>query len=183
LGLNAALGPTDLANLPWTAIDFKSGWLNYPRPKTAVSRRIPLWPETLRELKAWRSIRPAPAAPVDDALVFVTVNGRKFVREVESKKSPGSLTCIDCVSAEFAKLRVKCEIERPNLGFYKFRHLAANVGKKTGDSDAVRAIMGHAVDSSDTLNANYTIEFDDDARLLRVTNYVRDWLFGKRSAK
>lgn len=42
-GLNGALGSEDLVHLP--AIE--DGWLNYPRPKTGIERRIPLWPETI----------------------------------------------------------------------------------------------------------------------------------------
>ena len=51
LGINAGMGNTDVASVPQSVIDFESGWMEYPRPKTAVERRIPLWPETIKVLK------------------------------------------------------------------------------------------------------------------------------------
>ena len=45
LALNAGLGPEDLAQLKTSNI--KGKWLDYPRPKTGIERRVPLFPETL----------------------------------------------------------------------------------------------------------------------------------------
>ena len=47
LGVNGALGNTDIALLPTKAVDLEHQWLDYPREKTGVPRRIPLWPETV----------------------------------------------------------------------------------------------------------------------------------------
>lgn len=49
LGINAGFGPKDCAVLPSVAI--KGEWCNFPRPKTEVDRRCPLWPETVTALK------------------------------------------------------------------------------------------------------------------------------------
>ena len=65
LGVNDGLGNTDVANLPLSALDFKGSWLDYPRVKTGVDRRIPLWPETVAALQEAVSSRPAPADPAD----------------------------------------------------------------------------------------------------------------------
>ena len=46
------LGNTDVALLPVSAIDLKAGFLDYPRPKTAISERIPLWPETVAAIRS-----------------------------------------------------------------------------------------------------------------------------------
>jgi len=47
LGVNCGFGNHDVATLPREAIDLDGGWVNYPRPKTEVDRRCPLWPETV----------------------------------------------------------------------------------------------------------------------------------------
>jgi len=44
LGINCGFGQTDIATVPQTAFDLKCGMVNYPRPKTAIIRRCPLWP-------------------------------------------------------------------------------------------------------------------------------------------
>ena len=47
LGLNAGFGNNDVATLPLSALDLDAGWVNFPRPKTGIARRCPLWPETV----------------------------------------------------------------------------------------------------------------------------------------
>jgi hypothetical protein len=43
LGINCAFGNSDCANLPFSALDLDSGWLEFPREKTGIDRRgIPL---------------------------------------------------------------------------------------------------------------------------------------------
>src|SRR5207249_9831548 len=44
LACNGGLGNHDVATLPKSALDLKRGWCKFPRPKTAVKRRFPLWP-------------------------------------------------------------------------------------------------------------------------------------------
>ena len=56
LGINGGLGNHDVATLPTKALDLKKGWLVYPRPKTGIERRIPLWPETVAaSSRCWRN--------------------------------------------------------------------------------------------------------------------------------
>jgi hypothetical protein len=45
LAINCGFGQTDLSSLPKSALHLKSGWIDYPRPKTGIDRRCPLWPE------------------------------------------------------------------------------------------------------------------------------------------
>ena len=52
LGVNAAFGNNDVASLPLSAIDLELGWIDYPRPKTGIARRCPLWTETVEALEA-----------------------------------------------------------------------------------------------------------------------------------
>jgi integrase len=48
-GVNCAFGPNDLCKFD----GIQGRWHNFPRPKTGVERRCPLWPETLQ---AWFAI-------------------------------------------------------------------------------------------------------------------------------
>ena len=51
LGINCGFGQSDVANLPMSAVDLEAGWIDYPRPKTGIERRCPLWPETIESLQ------------------------------------------------------------------------------------------------------------------------------------
>src|SRR5262249_32579340 len=46
LGINCGFGNHDCATLPRSALDLDAGFIDFPRPKTGISRRCPLWPET-----------------------------------------------------------------------------------------------------------------------------------------
>src|SRR5207249_3417572 len=43
LAINCGYGNTDCASLPLSALDLKTGWADYPRLKTGIERRCPLW--------------------------------------------------------------------------------------------------------------------------------------------
>jgi integrase len=177
LAYNGALGQHDLANLRWSDIDLDNSWLNYPRSKTAGARQIPLWAETVEALREWRGMRPAPADSVDDKLVFLTCNGRRFVRFVESRKRPGHFGKIDGIGQEFNKLQLKAKAYQAGRAFYCIRHSIAGVMFQSGDSDATKAIMGHKDGSM--LRSHYVLGFPDKARLQKIINYIHDWLFAK----
>ena len=51
LGINCGYGNTDIGQMERRRIDLKTGWEDYPRPKTGVPRRCPLWPETVAALR------------------------------------------------------------------------------------------------------------------------------------
>jgi hypothetical protein len=51
LALNCGLGNQYCAVLPRADLDFKRGWLAFPRPKTAVLRHASLWRETVAALR------------------------------------------------------------------------------------------------------------------------------------
>ncbi len=177
LAINAGLGNSDIANLPITAIDLKSGWLNYPRPKTGIARRCPLWKETILAIKAAIQERPEPKDQANAGLVFITKYGRKWAAASMSEPDPetGKVKnwCSDPVTAEFSKLLVSLDLKRPGLSFYALRHSFETVGGDSRDQVAVDAIMGHVRDDMASL---YREKIEDE-RLQAVTRHVHKWLF------
>ena len=84
LGINAGLGNSDIGNLQRTHLDLKSGWLDYPRVKTGLPRRVPLWAETVTALRDSIAERPSPKNPGEDAgCVFLNRLGSRFVQSTE----------------------------------------------------------------------------------------------------
>ena len=57
LGINCGLGNQDVALLRKKNIDMKKGWLDFPRPKTGIPRRVPLWAETIAAIRRVVKIR------------------------------------------------------------------------------------------------------------------------------
>ena len=169
LGINAGFGNADCATLPIKAVDLQSGWVCFPRPKTGVDRRCPLWPETVAAIQDATANRPSPKYDKDAGLVFVTKYGQRWSKDT-SKANP--------ISAEFRKLLVKLGLHRPGLGFYALRHTFETIGGDSRDQVAVDHIMGHSRNDM----ASVYRERIDDARLVAVVNHVRSWLFGEKKA-
>jgi integrase len=80
LGINCGFGNADCGTLPRSALDMERGWVNYPRPKTGIDRRCPLWPETVEALRAALAMRPEPGDPADAGLVFLTKYGKRWFK-------------------------------------------------------------------------------------------------------
>jgi integrase len=163
LGINAGFGNADVATLPITALDLAGGWINYPRPKTGVARRVPLWPETVAALKAAIAARPTPKDAADVGLVFITKYGGSWAKA--TRDNP--------VSKELAKLLLELKMKRPGLGFYALRHSFETIGGESKDQVAVDSIMGHARYDMPSLYR----ERVSDERLTALTEFVRKWLF------
>jgi integrase len=164
LGINGGLGNSDCGQLQFKHLDLDNCWLNYPRPKTGVSRKIPLWPETLKSLKAAITDRPTPKNEADAGYVFVTKYGQPWAKDKMANP----------ISAEFRKLLVALKMNRDGLSFYTLRHTFATIAGGSRDQVAVNSVMGHA-DAS--MAATYRERIEDD-RLGAVANHVRQWLFG-----
>jgi integrase len=170
LGLNAGFGNTDLATLPLAALDLDAGWVNFPRPKTGIERRAPLWPETVTALRAAIAARPAPRDRADAGLVFLMRTGRRWVRDTKNARMNG-------VSLAFAALLKRCGLHRDGLGFYALRHVFRTVADAARDPVAIDLVMGH----TDATMAFHYRERVDDGRLQAVVEHVRGWLFAAGS--
>jgi len=129
LGVNAGLGNTDCASLPVSALDLKAGWLDYPRPKTGIERRIYLWPETVEALQAVIIKRPKARSEDDGGLVFLTRLGQPWVRyELEETKDQSGKVKItgksdDAIAKATGKLLRDLGIYRKGHSFYTLRQL------------------------------------------------------------
>ncbi len=168
LGVNCGFGNQDCGTLPLSAVDLRGGWIDYARPKTAIDRRCPLWPETVAALRDAIDNRPEPHDPEYAALVFITKYGEPWAKETAD--SP--------VTKEMRKLLDRLKLHRPGLGFYALRHTFETIAGGCRDQVAVNAIMGHA----DASMAAHYRERIDDVRLVDASNSVRRWLFRRDSA-
>lgn len=170
LGINCGLGNADCVALERRHLDLENGWLSFPRVKTEINRRCPLWPETIKALGAVLAKRKAPKDGSD--VVFVTKYGNDW-------GAKGTAVRDNPISKEMAKLLQELGIKRRGLGFYGLRHTLATIGQRTRDIEAVRAIMGHVENANDMLAAAYTEETISDDRLLAVTAFVHRWVRSK----
>ncbi len=176
LGINCGFGNTDVASLPVSAVDLDAGWIEFPRPKTEIFRRAPLWPETVAALRDAIGERPIAKSADDDDLCFLTRTGQRWVR---SQRKQGAETIVICdpLSQRFRRLLKSLKINgRRGLGFYTLRHAFETIGGESRDQVAVNAIMGH-VDS--TMAGQYRERISDE-RLRAVTDTVRQWLFAEK---
>lgn len=165
LGINCAFGNADVATLPKKALDLPGGWVNYPRPKTGVARRCPLWSETIEAIRQVIATRPTPKDKADSGLVFITKYGQRWAKD----------TSTNPISAECGKLLKKLGIHRRGLGFYALRHTFETIGGESIDQIAVDHIMGHARDDM----ASIYREKISDQRLIAVVKHVHEWLLGE----
>lgn len=168
LGLNGGLGNTDCASLPMSAVNLETAWLNYPRPKTGIGRKVPLWPETVEAIRAALAERPKPADFECCGLVFLTAIGTPWLRPSATYRS-------DHLTKRFIELLQKLKLHKKRFGFYTLRHVFRTVADAARDTPAVDLIMGH---DDPSMAAHYR-ERIDDARLKAVTDHVHAWLWPK----
>jgi len=171
LGINAGMGNTDLAMLPTKAVNLKTGWLDYPRPKTGMARHVPLWAETVAAVKVALDERRSPKDPADKHLLFIGPRGESYVGKGRGER----------VHQEIARVLKWAKIERQGLSFYAARRAFQTVAEGIHDLAAVQSIMGYAPASSD-MSAVYRKKVDD-VRLQAVTDHVHQWLFPENKTK
>jgi len=169
LAINAAFGPADLAAVPKAAFALDTGWVSFPRVKTAVARRCPLWPETIEALKDTDKRRPKPANPGLAGRMFLTAKGTACEKRYRNIS----------ISVMFRAHLKLCGFYRPDLGLYTLRHVFRTVADETLDHPAIAMIMGHR---DPTMSGLYRQTVSDD-RLGAVVDHVRGWLFGSNLHK
>jgi integrase len=168
LGINGGFGNTDCGTLPQSAIDWPNAIIDFPRPKTGIPRRVPLWPETVAALREAIARRPAPKEPEYAGLVFITQRGLSWAKDIAD--SP--------LTKEVAKLLKAVKINgRKGLGFYTLRHTFRTIADEAKDQPAADFLMGHEVAHMSSVYR----ETVSDARLRAVTNHVRAWVFAPAS--
>jgi integrase len=166
LGVNCGFGNADCGTLPLAALDLDGGWVDYHRPKTGITRRCPLWLETVEALRAVLAVR---KQPTDDALaklVFLTARGGSWHKTTMEDST---------VSKEMRKLLDALGIGG-NRNFYALRHTFETIGGEARDQVAVDHIMGHTRDDM----ASVYRERISDERLKAVSDHVRKWVFGEK---
>jgi integrase len=173
IGINCGFGQNDLSLLPENAVDLARGWINFPRPKTAVQRQCPLWPETVEAIRRVIAGRTPQAIENADGRLFVTRHGNSYVRLTENGGNR------DSIAMEFGKLLKKLKIKRHGLNAYALRHTFETIGGDSLDQIAVDFIMGHAPRSDDM--AEKYRRLVNGTRLKVVTEFVRLWLWSDGS--
>ena len=163
LAINGGLGNADVAGVTLSAVNFKTGWLTYPRPKTGIDRRVPLWTETIDAIKVAIAQRRQPKDATHNRLIFIGPRGESYLAANGYR-----------VAGEFARALDAAKI-KPKRGFYSIRHSFQTIGEGANDLVAVQGLLGHAASGSD-MSAIYR-ERIDDGRLLAVVQHVREWLF------
>ncbi len=166
LALNTGFGNSDLSTLPRSALDLDGGWVEFPRPKTDVHRRVPLWPETVASIREALAERPVHVHPADTDLVFLSSRGRRWVHWTGKAWQ-------DNLSLAFRRLLRRIGLWRPGASFYSIRHVFETIAGESRDQVAVDAIMGHITPGQGTTYR----EKVSDARLKAVVKCVRRWLF------
>lgn len=184
LGANCGFGNSDCGQLTMRDIDLDGGWVDYPRPKTGVERRCPLWPETVTAIREAIDQRPRPGRVAWSKLVFLTVFGQPWHREKSdspiSKEFAKLLESIDrqrAKEAKKAKQKPPAPIKRHGVSFYALRHGFETIGGGCRDQVAVNHVMGHVDDS---MAGEYREHIEDD-RLQAVVAHVHGWLFGSET--
>jgi integrase len=169
LGINCAFGNDDCATICVKHLDLEGGWHNYPRPKTSIVRRCPLWPETVEALEAAIAARRKARDPQHADRVFLTAHGNTWERGEEDGP----------ISKEMSKLMKGLNLHKNGRNFYSLRHTFYTVAQSSGQSSAASFIMGHAPSNEDM--AAFYLEDTFDNTLLTVSNFIRSWLHNSPS--
>lgn len=176
LGINCGMGNGDCARLQFRHINLDTGWLDYPRPKTGVTRRAWLWPETIEALKKSIDQRTPPNTPHQTAdgvafaeFVFTTKYGNLWFSPEGKRNHP--------VAAEFRKLLKATGHYIPGVNFYALRRSFATIAAECEDVSLVQAAidlsMGHENGKSNELYRQRL----GDQKLTAVADFVRRRVF------
>jgi len=164
MGVNCGFGNADCGTLALEALDLEAGWIHFPRPKTGIDRRCPLWPETMAALREALAVRPKAKEPRAERLVFVTQRGASWSKDIADNP----------IAKSFAKLVEALGLQCKGRGFYALRHVFETIGGESRDQVAVDFIMGH---SREDMASVYRERISNE-RLRAVAEHVRRWLSG-----
>jgi integrase len=168
LGIQAGFGNTETTLLTTNCLTIEPGWLNLPRSKTGVMRRIPLWQETIDAINAALAARAKPKRPEDENMLLLSRLGRNLVSGRHG----------DRVNRIFTDTMKACGLT--GRSFYDLRRNFRTIAKRAKEPDALNAIMGHVRPETDMAD-RYNLAIDD-ADLRKVVQVVHDWLFEPDSA-
>jgi integrase len=175
LGVNCGYGNSDVASVPLSALSLESGWIDFPRAKTGIAGRCPLWRETIGALREVLANRPQAKTPEYANLVFLSQWGTPCisVRSPEGPDAP-NVNRTDGLAVQMAKLLKELGINgRKGLGFYTLRHTFRTIADEAKDQPPIDHLMGH---QSPHMSAVYRQHISDE-RLRAVVNHVHAWLF------
>lgn len=157
LGINGGYGPADLAEIHVDHIDFDNALIKHLRPKTAMWRQVPLWPETVRALK--RAMRPG------EDRIFVGSKGLPLVHDHTH-----------VLGNWFKTLLKVAGMKDTGMRFYDLRRTFATVAAVSADKDARKLMMGHSLGE---VHDDYVLRFPRQ-RLDSVSQTVRWWFIHGR---
>lgn len=151
LGLNGGFGPGDCAGLPMDKSYIEQARIRFRRPKNHIPRDMPIWPETIKAIRAVIAHRQ------DDLLVFRTKYGNPWTA--------------NSIAHEFAKLCKNSLVSLPKgVGLNSCRHTFATFANELQDRDAYKRLMGRKI--ADGIDETY-VDAIFLPRLKRVVNHVR----------
>jgi integrase len=190
LGINCGYGDTDCSALTFEEIDLDAGVIDTTRHKSRRSkkpiiRRCLLWPETVKAIREYLEVRPAPGDGVDDQLVFLTRKGNLWVVEriTDGKVGLPRLIAYSSVQLRFREFAVKAGIRSKGKGdgrsFYTLRRTFRTWADEALDKHAADLIMGHNFGS---MGGHY-VQGVSDERLRAVSDLVRGKLFTRTRGK
>lgn len=162
LAINTGMGNEDCARLEFRHVDFETGWLDFPRPKTGVKRRAKLWSETTKALNDVIDERKTPKNKELAEYIFLTRYGMTWWKE--GRANP--------VSREFRNVLNDTDNHVNGVGFYSLRRTFETIASETNDQPAIDLSMGHQGREMADLYRQRV----GDKRLEAVAKHVRKWL-------
>lgn len=165
LGINGGMGSLDIAELKRSQWKPGQEYLDCPRNKTGVERRVWLWEETREALAAAVAKRATPAKQKYDNRLLLSLRGVPWNR-VES------FGAVDVTKGPLATAKADACVT--SGCFYDLRRTFRTQASEVCDLEATDFCMGHQGKGE---GAGY-VQHIADERVKRVCNHVRQWLYG-----
>lgn len=188
LSINCGFTAADCSALPWSAVNLKTGMIDFARVKTGVERmKLPLWPETVTALKHVAELKLSPGPGLSELVVhqdrgdrgealgdpiklkdcvFITSRGRPWVERKTFQDEAGipqAESHKDSIALAFNKALVALELKRARVGFGAGRHTFETNALRVADKSLVDAVMGH---STGAMSQRYDHAMADDLRAM-----------------